>query len=65
MSNVIKIKYQDSKGRSAKEFASISHQLFTTSGYDDPEKIMQLIHDIKQELAMEREQRLPKEEINA
>jgi hypothetical protein len=43
---------------SSEEFAATSHQLFTASGYDSPEKIMQLIHEVKQELLTEREQRL-------
>jgi hypothetical protein len=43
---------------SAKGFAAMSRQLFTTSGYDSPDKIMNLIQDVKQELATERKQRL-------
>jgi len=40
----------------AKGFTAMSHQLFTKSGYDSPDKIMQLIQEVKQELATEREQ---------
>ncbi len=46
-------------------FADISRQLFTTSGYDSAEKIMQLIHEVKEELAVERELRLNDGKISA
>jgi PHD/YefM family antitoxin component YafN of YafNO toxin-antitoxin module len=50
---------------SAEGFADMSRQLFTKSGYDSPDKIMQLIQEVKQELATEREQRLNEGKINA
>ena len=40
-------------------FADTSRQLFTTSGYDSPDKIMQLLHEVKEELAVERENPWP------
>jgi hypothetical protein len=46
-------------------FADTSHQLFTTSGYDSPAKIMQLLHEVKEEIAVERELRLNDRQINA
>ncbi len=39
-------------------FADTSRQLFITSGYDSSEKIMQLLHEVKEELAVERAIRL-------
>ena len=45
-------------------FAAMSRQLFTKSGYDSPDKIMQLIQEVKQELATEREQRIHDGKIN-
>lgn len=42
------------------EFSDVSRQLFTTSGYDSAEKIMQLLHEVKEELAVEREVMLKK-----
>lgn len=50
---------------SAEGLAAMSRQLFTKSGYDSPDKIMQLIQDVKQELATEREQRLNDGKNNA
>lgn len=50
---------------SAEGFAAMSRQLFTKSGYESPDKIMQLIQEVKQELATEREHRLNDEKINA
>lgn len=44
-------------------FATMSHQLFTKSGYDSTDKIMELIQDVKQEISTEREQRLNDGEI--
>jgi prevent-host-death family protein len=44
-------------------FATMSRQLFTKSGYDSTDKIMELIHDVKQEISIEREQRLNDSEI--
>lgn len=49
---------------SAQGFAAISRQLFTKSGYDSPDKIMQLIQDVKQELAAERKERIHDGKIN-
>jgi PHD/YefM family antitoxin component YafN of YafNO toxin-antitoxin module len=49
---------------SVKGFAAMSRQLFTKSGYDSPEKIIELIQEIKQELSTEREQRLNDGKIN-
>ena len=46
-------------------FADTSRQLFTTSGYDSAEKIMQLLHEVKEELAAERELRLDQGKIDA
>jgi len=43
---------------SVEEFAAMSRQIFTKSGYDSTEKTMQLIQEVKQELAAEREKRL-------
>jgi PHD/YefM family antitoxin component YafN of YafNO toxin-antitoxin module len=45
-------------------FAAISRQLFTKSGYDSPDKIMQLIQEVKQELAAERKERIHDGKIN-
>jgi len=50
---------------SVEEFASMSRQFFTKSGYDSTEKTMQLIQEVKQELAAEREKRLNDGKINA
>jgi len=44
-------------------FTEMSQQLFTSAGYDSPEKIMQMLYEVKQEIATEREQRL-KEKVN-
>jgi len=44
-------------------FTEMSQQLFTSAGYDSPEKIMQILYEVKQEIATEREQRL-KEKVN-
>ena len=49
---------------SAQGFAAISRQLFTKSGYDSPDKIMQLIQEVKQELATERKERIHDGKIN-
>lgn len=49
---------------SAQGFASMSSQLFTKSGYESPGQIIQLIQDVKQELATEREQSLNDRKIN-
>jgi PHD/YefM family antitoxin component YafN of YafNO toxin-antitoxin module len=49
---------------SAQRFTAMSRQLFTKSGYDSPDKILQLIQDVKQELATEREQRIHDRKIN-
>lgn len=43
---------------SDEKFTDISRQIFTASGYDSSEKIMQLLHEVKRELSVEREQRL-------
>ena len=48
----------------AQGFTAMSRQLFTKSGYDSPDKIMQLIQEVKQELATEREQRIHDGKIN-
>ena len=45
-------------------FAAMSRQLFTKSGYDSPDKIMQLIQEVKQELAAERKERIHDGKIN-
>jgi PHD/YefM family antitoxin component YafN of YafNO toxin-antitoxin module len=50
---------------SIEKFADISRQIFSTSGYESSEKIMQLLHEVKQELSVERSQRLNGEDINA
>ena len=44
-------------------FATMSRQLFTKSGYDSTDKIMELIQDVKQEISTERAQRLNDGEI--
>jgi hypothetical protein len=49
---------------SDEEFAATSRQLFAASGYDSPEEIMQAIHEVKQELLTEREQRLTDRKIH-
>ena len=46
-------------------FADTSRQLFTTSGYDSPDKIMQLLDEVKEELAVEREIRVNDGKIDA
>ena len=40
------------------QFAVITRQIFDASGYDTREKILDLVHDVKTELLVEREQRL-------
>ncbi|MCY7332564.1 MAG: hypothetical protein LH649_07860 [Pseudanabaena sp. CAN_BIN31] len=42
------------------EFAEMSQQLFTSADYDSPDKTIQMLHEVKQEIATEREQQLKK-----